>query len=218
MYGCLIMEILRVPLNVWNKDSIRPGAVGSVGETNLNVRLKQSCIELDPRYSQIFNGRNEKYFGANISDGTHAGFTSGGGVAKTLRKPLGYRPGFRTVVGWRHQDVRPVDRSRTSIMGDGGQYSWQSKVAQIHNARKTGGLFAPEPRGYAQQKGQINRGGNAPVIVAASVPNAITPPVISKNLGSYAGAGEKEIRKLAYRMPRIETVESKAGTASLGRG
>lgn len=173
------MEVLRAPLNVWNKDSIRPGAVGSVGETNMNVRFAQSSIDLPARYSTIFNATQEKYLGANVSDGVHAGFTSGGGVAKTIRKAFGYRPGFKTAVGWRHQDIQPVDRSRTSIMGDGGQYSWQSKVAQIHNARKTGNLFTPLPGGYGQKKGEIDRGGNAPRVVKYSAPNKISAPTIT---------------------------------------
>lgn len=174
------MEVLRAPLNVWNKDSIRPGAVGSVGETLMTVRLKQSCIELPPRYDTTFSQKDEVYFGANISDGSHAGYTTGGGPAKTIMKPFGYRPGFKTVVGWRHQDIKPTDRSRMTVMGDAGQYSWKSKVAGILQAKKTGNLFSPTPGEYALSKGSIPRGGSSPQVVAYSIPNGAPTPLITK--------------------------------------
>lgn len=162
------MEILRAPLNVWNKDSIRPGPVGSVGDVLLGVRFKQSQPDSDMRWDPQFSNGQEVYNGANISDGTHAGFTTGGGVAKTLRQPFGYRPGFKTAIGWERQDIVPVDRSRTSMMSSAGQYSWDSKVGRVNNAASTGKFFTPLPGGYGLEKGQIPRGGNDPIIIASS--------------------------------------------------
>lgn len=162
------MEILRAPLNVWNKDSIRPGPVGSVGDVLLGVRFKQSQPAIDMRWDPQFSNGQEVYNGANVSDGTHAGFTTGGGVAKTLRQPFGYRPGFKTAIGWERQDIVPVDRSRTSMMSSAGQYSWESKVGRSKNAASTGKFFTPLPGGYGLDKGQIPRGGLDPLIVAAS--------------------------------------------------
>lgn len=171
------MEVYTAPVNVWNKDAIRPGPVGSVGDVLLGVRLKQSAPELAGRWDASYSGKNEVYSGSNIADGYHAGFTSGGGVAKTLTKRMPYRQGFKTPVGWIKEDVRPVDRTRTALMGSLGQYSWDAQVGRIERASSTGEFFKPLPGGYAAGEGQVPRGSQIPRIVAESTGegNALPP-------------------------------------------
>lgn len=170
------MQVLTAPLNIWDKNSIRPGPVGGVGDCLISVRLKQSAPDLNPRYEERYYGKNEKYYGANVSDGRSAGFTSGGGVAKTLQKPLGYRRGFKTAVGWVHEDLRPVDRAMTSLSGSVGQYGWNTKVARVVRAKTTGDNFLPLPQGYQLDPGEIPRGSQIPIIVAESLGEGIALP------------------------------------------
>ena len=49
------MQVLldRVQLNRWDKDSIRPGPVGSVGDVNLQVTLKRHTYLIDTRKSSL---------------------------------------------------------------------------------------------------------------------------------------------------------------------
>jgi hypothetical protein len=173
------MEILRAPLNVWDKYSLRPGAVGSVGDCLIGVRLKQSAPDLNPRYEVVFSGKNEVYYGSNVSDGRHAGFTSGGGVAKTMRKPLGYRQGFKTAVGWVHQDIAPVDRTRQPFQSSLGQFGWKTTMSNIYKAKTTGDMFLPLPGGYAPKEGLVTRGSVVPRIVEQATADNITIPSIT---------------------------------------
>ena len=176
------METYTAPVNVWNKDSIRPGPVGSVGDCLIGVRFKQSAPELAERWDGAFSGKNEVYFGSNVSDGYHAGFTSGGGVAKTLVKRMPYRQGFKTPVGWIKEDIVPTDRSRTALMGSVGQYSWDAQVGRLDRAKTTGDFFTPLPGGYLLGAGQVPRGSQVPRILAESSGEGIALPPTEVNI------------------------------------
>jgi hypothetical protein len=66
------------PMNRWNYDRIQPGAVGSVGDVNMQVRLKHSYPNLPLRFDKQFSGKNEVYLGSNVTDGNHINYDSGG--------------------------------------------------------------------------------------------------------------------------------------------
>ena len=171
------MEILNArikPLNRWDKDSIRPGPVGSVGDVNLQVKLRKSASYLPNRYDKTFSGKNEVWSGSNISDGQWTGYTSGGRGALTLTQPMPQRAGFKTPVGWLIENVVPVDRSRVAKMVPLGQYSWESNKDRIYRAKTTGEQFLPLPMGY--EKGPLPRGSQYPKIVAASIGDGIALP------------------------------------------
>jgi hypothetical protein len=163
------MEILNArtrPLNRWDKDSIRPGPVGSVGDVNLQVKLKKSAPYLPNRYLKAFSGKNEVWSGSNISDGQWTGFTSGGRGALTISKTLGYRSGFKTPVGWVFENVVAADRSEMAKMVPLGQYGWEQEKAKIYKAKTTGEQFLPLPMGYT--KAALPRGSQFPIIAAES--------------------------------------------------
>lgn len=162
------MQVLldRVQLNRWDKDSIRPGPVGSVGDVNLQVKLKKSAPYLPNRYQKAFSGKNEVWSGSNISDGQWRGFTSGGRGAVTYQKALGNRHGFKTAVGYVIEDVVAADRSKMAKMVPLGQYSWEEEKAKIYKSKHTGEQFLPLPGGY--EKTEIPRGSQYPKIVAES--------------------------------------------------
>lgn len=163
------MEFTRRPINQWDKSSIRPGPVGSVGDALLQVKLKHSSIDLPERYDPAFSKGNEKYLGTNLSDGQWAGYASGGGVARTLVSQLPYRQGFKTQLGWIHEDLRPTARTTEPQMGGAGQYKWKTQVARTYKAKMTGDMFLPLPGGYAVNLASgITRGSSIPRIVAES--------------------------------------------------
>ena len=182
------METIRAPVNVWNKDSIRPGPVGSVGDALVGVRLRQSAPDMEMRWDKNFSLKNTVYSGSNVSDGYSAGFTTGGGVARTLSTRWPKRQGFKSNVGWIKEDVVPLDRSRTALMGSLGQYSWEAKVGQIARASSTGEMFKPLPEGYTIGQGVQPRGSQIPRIVAESTGEGIAlPPTEQKIVDSVFG-------------------------------
>lgn len=162
------MQVLldRVQLNRWDKDSIRPGPVGSVGDVNLQIKLKKSAPYLPNRYLKEFSGKNEVWSGSNVSDGQWKGFTSGGRGARTYQKALGNRHGFKTAVGYVMEDIVAADRSKMAKMVPLGQYSWEEEKAKIYKSKHTGEQFLPLPGGY--EKTEIPRGSQYPKIVAES--------------------------------------------------
>jgi len=171
------MEILTTNvrgLNRWDKDSIRPGPVGSVGDVNMQVKLKKSANYLPNRYDKIWSGSNEVWSGSNISDGQWTGYTSGGRGAFTVSQPLGYREGFKTAVGVVIENVIPVDRSRIAKTVPLGKYDWESQTARIYKSKVTGEQFLPLPDGY--NKTALPRGSQFPIIVAESIGTGVALP------------------------------------------
>lgn len=181
-----LVNIYNRPLNRWDKDSIRPGPVGSVGDTLTGVKLKKSAIDLPDRYDSVWSGKNEVWSGSNVSDGMHVGFTSGGRSAAVIQQGYNRYLGFKTNVGWIHEDLRPTDRSTNSTMTPLGQYDWQNKVATVYKAKITGQQFLPLPGGYSadvlKAEGTIPRGSQVPQIIAQSVGNGTTLPAADVNI------------------------------------
>jgi hypothetical protein len=186
------MEVLERRLNNWDKTSIRPGPVGSVGDVNTSVRLKHSAPDLPLRWSKQFSGKRGENSGSNVSDGMWYGYSSKGYAARTIEEPMGYRPGFRTAIGWIKEDVRQLDTTREPKLGSLGNFKWESEIAQVKRAKVTGDLFLPLPGGYS--KGllgkDIPRGSQIPIITAESeglgvpLPAAavkVTDPIFGEN-------------------------------------
>lgn len=161
-------------INRWDKDSIRPGPVGSVGDVNLQVQLKKSAPDLPNRFEKAFSGKNEVWGGSNISDGQYTGFSSGGRGAVVAEKSAFSRTGFKTSVGWRFQNIIPTDRSKDVKMVPLGQFSWNSEKAKIYKAKVTGEQFLPLPGGYGSSS--LTRGGAYPVVVAETAGEGVPLP------------------------------------------
>lgn len=145
------MEVLTRPykrLNQWDKDSVRPGPVGTVGDVNLQVKLRKSSPDMANRYEAAFSGKNEVWSGSNISDGMWYGYTSGGRGAITLTEPWNNRDGFKTAVGYRFQNIVATDRSRETKLTPLGRYGWDTTVGAVLKAKVSGDLFLPAPGGY----------------------------------------------------------------------
>lgn len=180
------MEYVLRKVNRWEYNSIRPGPVGSVGDANMAVRLKQSAPELAPRYDPIYSGKKLVPAGANISDGFWHGYISGGRVARTLCSKLEQRQGFKTAVGWVIEDLRPADTTRQPIMGSTGQWGWKNKVATVYKAKVRGQMFLPVPQGYSGVQTELPRGSQIPQIVAQSTGESI-PETSQKSINPVTG-------------------------------
>ena len=162
-------------LNRWDKDSIRPGPVGSVGDVNLQVKLKKSSIDQPERYDPTFSGKNEPWSGSNISDGMWYGWTSGGRGGMVVSKALpNIQTGGKTAVGWTMQNIVAADRSRETKMTPLGRYGWDTTVGSVLKSKHTGELFLPLPDGY--QKTDQPRGSQNPRVVAESMGDGIVLP------------------------------------------
>lgn len=154
---------VKLPLNIWDKYSIRPGPTGSVGDTLTQVRLKQSAPELRPRYLQWSSNEMMKFHGTNIQDGRHKSFMSLGANAKVYQKRLPFKPGYKTQQGWVHQDIVPVHRQRETLMAGFPQFGWKSQVASVLRAKVSGEGFLPVPEGYKST--EMTRGGQYPKVI-----------------------------------------------------
>lgn len=152
------------PLNRWDHDSIRPGAVGSVGGVNMQPRFKHSAPDLPIRWDPYFSGKREVPLGSNVSDGQTTGYSSGGGPARTIDSNWGGRRNFRTSHGWYYQDMRTPDKLVTSFLAATPDYSWHNKLAKNYEAKRTGNKFLPLPGGYQPSPGEVPRGGSEPRI------------------------------------------------------
>lgn len=170
------MEILNVYSKSQNNWTIRPGPVGSVGEANIQVRLRGNTPDSGIKFVKYSSGDNERKYGSMIQDGM-----SGYGP-RVIDRKFGSRPQQKTSVGWRFQNIIPVDRSSTSVMASLGAYSWDNKRAQVLKAKVTGDKFLPTPGGYSVKNIEgLSRGGQVPRVVL-SESGAAPLPSINANL------------------------------------
>lgn len=152
-------------LNQWDYSSIRPGPVGSVGDTLGQVRFKHSfpnqAIRLDPSYK----GTRQNRLGSNVSDGNYKSFTTAGrGDPYVLDEPWIGSRAQKVSHGLIFQDVRASDKLHEPYSTGLPQYSWDNKIATVYNAKRTGNLFLPLPGPYQLSAGETPRGGAVPVI------------------------------------------------------
>lgn len=139
----------------------RPGPVSSVGDCNIQVKLKHSHPDMPMRYEHADS--DLKYIGTMTQDGTKGNFTSGGGPATVIKN--GWRnTGFsqKIKIGREWQDVRPTDRYMDSIMTQTPQYSWKTIIKNNEKAKSVSSAFLPLPGPYISKPGDIPRGGAIP--------------------------------------------------------
>lgn len=178
------------PLNRWDFDSIRPGVVGSVGDVNLQPKLKHSNPDMPLRWEKAFAKQNEPRLGSNVQDGYKKSYDSKGRQAKSTSGYFnleGRR--FKTQRGWKWTDLRAPDtfvEPRVTSLGD---YQWRNKVAKVYEAKRTGNKFLPLPGAYVLPLGQVPRGGMTPVTVMADQGNRIPGSAGSVVTGSQNNMG-----------------------------
>lgn len=158
------MEIINVYEKSQNNWTIRPGPVGSVGDANLQVRLKGNMPDSKIRYDKEFSGTQEKFYGSKVQDGCY-----GAGAARVIDRKFGSRPGHKTSVGWIFQDIIPTDRKSETTLQPLGRYKWDNQQATVIHAKVSGEKFMPLPGLYdkslLQQTQSLARGNQVPRVV-----------------------------------------------------
>jgi len=160
-YKTLSIDEFR-PMNRWNHSFIQPGNVGSVGETLVQVRYKQSAPDLPMRYDPLFSHKNMVSNGSNVQNGTIVSYDSGGGAARTISSNWGGRRHFKVRHGWIMQDLRAPDKIHEPATGEIPSYDWNNKIATAYDSFRTGNLFLPIPGPYTPAYGEFARGGEGP--------------------------------------------------------
>lgn len=191
-----------------NFQRLTAGPVGSVGDVNLNVRLKHSMPDLPIRYDAVFSGPQEVYYGSNVADGYHESFTSGGiGDAPVYNGNWGGHRDFKIANGWKYQDLRAPDTLHEPILGVMPNYSYNNKIATVFEARRTGFNFLPVPGEYQIAQGQIPRGNAVPGPVETVAEPGVLEAMNGQSVVTNPQAGG------LFPMPSA----TRAGISALGR-
>jgi hypothetical protein len=181
IYNKMSIVVPKYSVNRWDKDSIRPGPVGSVGDVNVQVMLRKSSIDMPERFDPKFSGKNAPWSGSNVSDGVWYGWTSGGREATVISKAMpNIQTGGKTAIGWKTQNIVAADRSRETKMTPLGRYGWDTTVGSVLKSKHTGTLFLPLPGGY--EKSTLPRGSQFPRIIAESTGQGDVLPAADVNL------------------------------------
>ncbi len=152
---------IKYPMNPWDKASIRPGPVGSVGDVLTSVRIKQSMPEMPFAYDKTFNPETDVLRGSNVQDGRWESYFDGGygAVTKKQRWSNNYT-GFKTATGWIAQNIIPEQRATDPKVGSQPRQGFETQAAAILN--RQGDMFGELPGGYKAPAGVLPRGGMLP--------------------------------------------------------
>jgi len=146
------------PFNKWDKNSIRPGPVGSVGDTLTSVRIKQSYPDADFAWNKKFNPKTSMLRGSNVQDGRWASFSDGGYNAQLKKKNWNKNGSFRTATGFEFQNIIPEARVMQPKLLDQPGQGWKNQAAEI--MQRQGDKFQTFPGGYGPT--EPTRGGQFP--------------------------------------------------------
>jgi hypothetical protein len=164
---------IKYPMNPWDKASIRPGPVGSVGDVLTSVRIKQSMPEMPFAYDKTFGPSSDMLRGSNVQDGRWESYVDGGygAVTKKQRWSNNYT-GFKTATGWIAQNIIPEQRATDPKVGSQPRQGFETQAAAILN--RQGDMFGELPGGYKAPAGVLPRGGMLPRTVnPESVPKEV---------------------------------------------
>lgn len=160
-------------LDLWDKSSIRPGPVGSIGDALVTTQLKSS-LPGDFRWSPLTKGKKEMRLGSNVQDGDHPSWDTKSDQPRVIDSFFGgERDSITTSRGMKFQNIVSADMVEEPIMGSLPQYGWRNQKASIYNAGRSGEKFSSLPGGYSQTNpNAVPRGG----LVPSSGNNANAPP------------------------------------------
>jgi hypothetical protein len=157
-------------LNRWNNDYIAPGVVGSVGDTNMSIRFKQSTPDYPMRWDPLTAGEREVRYGTYVTDGSIPNLLGAVGYRLIdhnwdIRRPrtFSHITKFQTVPT---EDCSP---SAMPIVGNTPQYAWKNQVATVMKGISQCGGMVPAIEPYQLPAGQLPRGGAVPRITTIDV-------------------------------------------------
>jgi len=144
----------------------RPGPVGSVGDTVVKTRFRQSTPTMPWVYDPYYSGSRSDKLGSNVTDGSHRGYDDLGGPANTSdSKWIGGRS-FKHQYGWTYHEAQEPDKLVEPVLRSLGDYSYRRKVARVRDIKRTGSLFTVKPMGF--QEAGVLRSGNYPRVTQTS--------------------------------------------------
>ncbi len=138
----------------------RPGRVGSVGDTIVTPRLRQSTPAMPWRADPYWASRNKQ--GSNVQDGDTLGYDNKGGPARCFDSRWMGNRSFKSRIGYTYHDVQSPDKRTEPWISSLGDFSWRRKIATVRIAKRTGTLFSVKPGGYAPERNDLLRGGDYP--------------------------------------------------------
>lgn len=140
-------------------EECRPGPVGSVGDVNAGVRLKQSAPDLPIRQLNTPNEQNR--IGSAVQDGAQKNYWSARGSEVDYQSAYQKPRRFTAQNFFTYQDVRAPDKRYEPTLSQSFSL-FDNQRASIIQATKTGIAFSRLPGGYAPTPGVALRGGNTP--------------------------------------------------------
>jgi len=155
-------------MNPWDKASIRPGPVGSVGDVLTSIRIKQSMPDMPFAYDKTFGPNSDELRGSNVQDGRWESFYDGGYGAVTKRQRWSNNyTGFKTATGWITQNIVPEQRLTDPKLSSQPRQGFETQAASILS--KSGDMFGELPGGYKALPGSLPRGGLIPKVVNKNI-------------------------------------------------
>jgi hypothetical protein len=137
----------------------RPGRVGSLGDTVVKTRFRQSTPFMPWAYDPYWAGDRANKLGSNVVDGDTLGYDSLGGPARTFDSKWTGNRSFKHMYGFEQHDVQSlIDKSAEPVLSWLGDFSWRRKLANTSIIKRSGSLFNVQPHGYNGR----GRGGNYP--------------------------------------------------------
>jgi hypothetical protein len=170
-------------------ESIRPGVVGSVGDVLSGERVKQSS----PDFPVMIVGGGS-IWGSNVQDGDVKGWSHkgvGGGTVVGETRKMSWNNNYV----W--QDIRKPDVLHQPSLASIPQYSWDNKLAQVYNAKRTGNMFLPVPGNYELPPGQVPR-GNVVRVVAIDKPVDIDVQPVHSGARMFGGNSSQPLYRVVY--------------------
>lgn len=146
-------------LNRWDKGSIRPGPVGSIGDALTAVRIKQTDPDMPVKFDKTFSGSNAPKRGSNVQDGSYASYSDGGFNAEVVTR----KRQKKSNVGTFMQQLSGNDRTFDAVMIPQPRQGFQTQAEAI--LHRQGEKFQILPGGYGPEPGQLLRGGQIPRVV-----------------------------------------------------
>ena len=139
------MTTLAKPLRLNQMESVKPGKVGSVGDTLTCSQLATSYPDAPIRFSENYY---RKDLGSYVTDQPYV-YDSAWNMGRSEN----------TAYGMMQQDLRPPDKLHEPTLGSIPQYQFRNKIATVYEAKRTGNKFLPLPGRYAVAPGEMVRGG-----------------------------------------------------------
>ncbi len=160
------MNALIDQVQPWHLYQSRPGPVGSLGDTVVKTRFRQSTPSMPWSYDPYYAGSRGNKLGSNVTDGYHKGYDDDGGPARTFdSKWVGGRS-FKHQYGWTYHEAQEPDKLVEPFICSLGDFSYRRKVARVRDIKRTGSLFSVKPMGY--QEAGVLRSGNYPRVTQTS--------------------------------------------------